>query len=461
MALASSARSSGVRSAARLARFTMAALGCAALIWGCAGESEPVPDIAMPGDDPTISPAEPNAIVLADFIGRLDRQSRKLTFERVEASGSLRAQALDQPQNEVPVSNDGVPGSGPENTVELITNGDVTFGQGFWQANVTLRHFLPRPLNNVFVQVYAVDPNDNQHNALNSDPGEYGLDNRFGLWKYTCDALSLQGPFGVFGQPPSHNAGSRDWFFADPGDAGATYHIRVLTAKTFTGYDYGFPEANPADPTWNACNDLNADPNYPRIRVTGAIGATSREFPFAFTAYGFTSRAIGYNNRGVLSLGFNNSVSDARSRVSTTTANPANNLLPAASPGGTFYKPGIFPFWDDLRYQSGGVGGMCSKLVGTEPQRKVVVTWENLATASGNAPRVGDSYTFSVVLHEGTNNIEFLYLNMVSAAAPDQAQGSSASIGIQNESATAAVQWSYANDGPINSGDAFMWVPSP
>jgi len=63
----------------------------------------------------------------------------------------------------------------------------------------------------------------------------------------------------------------------------------------------------------------------------------------------------------------------------------------------------IAPFWDDLTTRPSG-SEVRYAIVGTPPDRRVVITWTNVEHLGWN-----DSNTFQVILYEGTNEIKFQY----------------------------------------------------
>ena len=61
------------------------------------------------------------------------------------------------------------------------------------------------------------------------------------------------------------------------------------------------------------------------------------------------------------------------------------------------------PWWDDLTTATGAVW---YKTQGTSPNRVFILEWENAVFATGGSD---DTYSFQIVLHEGTNDIDFIY----------------------------------------------------
>jgi len=128
----------------------------------------------------------------------------------------------------LPLVQDGIPYSGPPDTVELVTDwisgNDTSMcpnGAGHWCAQVTLTHFYSVPKPNVYVQITKIHDGKgvpvSGQNASNSDASPYAfLDGSRGLWGY--GALI----------PPSTQS-SRVWEFPDKGEPYPTYTIRVVS----------------------------------------------------------------------------------------------------------------------------------------------------------------------------------------------------------------------------------------
>ena len=388
---------------------------------GCSGEASD-PDVELPGGELS------GSHVLAEFRARLDPAGRTLTFERLDRGSALGTQSID----EVPIESDGVAGSGTAGTVELITN-STTSAPGLFSGNVTLRHFFPRPLSNVFVEAYHIDPDDGQHNAVGDDDSEYGLNSEYGLWKYTATAYQTNGLSGYLGQSTPHNEGARDWTFNDPDGASTSIFLRVVTSLDYATYAQGTNGSSlalSADPVYNGCSQTGAIPGT-FATVAGDEIFASKKLPFTFTIYDTDASHIAFSPRGVVTFG--TSATDAESRQTTSGQNLG---LPSTSAP----RPALFAFWDDIRVNDflsaidGTPGQMCYKVVGSVPYRKVVVGWEDFRF--GNSLKT-DNLNFSAVLYEATNRVEVLYHQMVSTDVL-RAAGGSATIGVQDASGSKA-----------------------
>lgn len=396
-----------------------------ALLAGCSDADEQdiaAPDALFPSEAPPSGPERSS--VVAEIIAHVSPSSKSITFEPVEFDApGLKAQSID----ELNLVQDDNPGDGLRTTVELVTNSvgydadcPAPYQAGTFCGNVTLTSFYQRTLANVFVQATSITP-PTGYNAVNSDPSEFGLDDTFGLWKYTTPAASSP---GVIGQAP-HNSGARDWVFANPDNGDWSMLLRVVSSLKYSGYTFDFSAA----PFIDAC-------------VGGVVTtASSAQYtmPFPFTLYQSTNSIVRFNIRGVLTFGNVNG-----------TASGNNLELPNTSAP----KPAVFVFWDNIKYGAGGQ--MCYKVVGTAPNRQFAITWNNMTFV--DAPdKDTASLQFGVILGEGTNNIDMVYNSMNGSSS--RPSGDSATVGVQNEAGSAST--AEFNQGSYGSGNAYTFIPIP
>ena len=93
-----------------------------------------------------------------------------------------------------------------------------------------------------------------------------------------------------------------------------------------------------------------------------------------------------------------------------------------------FPRPGILPFWDDLRTSGEGI---CVATSGSAPSRILWITWKRACFGNTLAcPAVDVELTFSVGLEETTHRLFIGYLTMRSPDA--RAQGQFATIGVRD-----------------------------
>lgn len=122
----------------------------------------------------------------------------------------------------VPVVQDGRPGSGPPNTVELVTERTASVPGGCGSANgyegdVRLRSFYPGyHLQNAYAEIISVTPTG--HEACNSAPAVPGVSNQYGLFSY--GTLTQAGTPG--------DSAVATWRFRRPDAQGFTFTGRIV-----------------------------------------------------------------------------------------------------------------------------------------------------------------------------------------------------------------------------------------
>jgi hypothetical protein len=149
----------------------------------------------------------------------------------------------------------------------------------------------------------------------------------------------------------------------------------------------------------------------------GVAGTIDLGFPFTF--YGQT-----YTRAYVCTNGFVEFIGAATSNCSLT-----NTALPnAARPNGVIYS-----FWDDTFVDA--AASIRTELKGVAPNRRFVIEFRNLHFFGDTSRRID----FNVVLHEN-GEIQVQHRNRANDA---RERGSSATIGIENETGTIALQFSF------------------
>ncbi|MBU0675377.1 MAG: hypothetical protein KJ950_12095 [Proteobacteria bacterium] len=190
----------------------------------------------------------------------------------------------------------------------------------------------------------------------------------------------------------------------------------------------------PFDPTttnviWDqTCTDFNRDDD--KTLVT--IG-----FTFNFAGIDYTQVRIMSN--GALHFGadqnFQTDYTNEALPITTTVNGPC-----AESPADRV----IAPYWDDLQPGSGGT--VRYDTLGSAPNRRFAVSWTGVPLY----PNTG-SYTFQVVLYEGSNNILFRY-------GGGNTNGSGTTIGVEVND-TDFTQYSY-NTSSVTNGDTILFYPT-
>ncbi len=124
-----------------------------------------------------------------------------------------------------------------------------------------------------------------------------------------------------------------------------------------------------------------------------------------------------------------------------------NNSLPDSNDSDIGGGSAILPFWDDLNPAQGGDVYYLTR--GSAPNREFVVQWNNVPHYYNTG-----SVTIQLILHEGSDNITFLYPD-VNFGSSSYDNGRSATIGLQ-ENTTSALQYSY-NTASVTSGSAICY----
>ncbi len=167
------------------------------------------------------------------------------------------------------------------------------------------------------------------------------------------------------------------------------------------------------------------------ISLSDNAASSALALPFTFVFYDRTYNSIYVGSNGL--LGFSSSgLSDY-----------SNKDLPYV------YTPNtaIYPYWDNLNPAAGG--SVRIGVVGSAPNRRVVVSWVDVPSNYSTATRL----TFQAVLCEGSNDIIFQYLR--TASDTTYGGGRSATIGIENQTGREACQYSY-NTNSVSDGQALI-----
>ncbi len=153
---------------------------------------------------------------------------------------------------------------------------------------------------------------------------------------------------------------------------------------------------------------------------------------FNFPFYGNTYSALYISTNGYISFGSGYSTYSNQNIPSTSSP---NNI--------------IAPFWDDLN--PANTGDIFYQTVGLSPNRIFVVEWRNVTHYPS-----GTDYSFEIQLEESTSTIRFLYGSMNGSYA----DGSSATIGIENSMGTVAVKHSYNQASSVSSNSVIEFLTS-
>ncbi|HEY0734656.1 MAG TPA: S8 family serine peptidase [Herpetosiphonaceae bacterium] len=151
------------------------------------------------------------------------------------------------------------------------------------------------------------------------------------------------------------------------------------------------------------------------LSLTGDDTAVQVNLPFNFNFYG-----TNYNRAYVSTNGFLNF---AASNTSYTNSAIPSSAVPNAA---------IYPFWDDLNVDASA--SVRTQSLGTSPNRQFVIEWRNVSVYGDTTRRMD----FEVILNEN-GQILTQYRNL---AADGREQGNSATVGVENQAGTVALQFS-------------------
>ncbi|HSH03058.1 MAG TPA: Ig-like domain-containing protein [Anaerolineae bacterium] len=226
------------------------------------------------------------------------------------------------------------------------------------------------------------------------------------------------------------------WTAYNPGSADVvtatdTAMVTIFTPPVIPADSYGYIVDGNCATTFNDISGINLG--------LGLLddGETSVSLPFTFNYYGnnITELRVG-NDGGILINNLTGDVPFNNSALPSGDANLANGV--------------ILPFWDDIDSDTGDV---YTATVGVAPDRQFIIQWHQRPHFSN----VGDS-TFQVILYEGSNNIDFVYEDVVFGNASFD-NGASATVGLQRDSSN-ALQYSY-NEVLVFDGQAICFMAPP
>ncbi|NEQ95342.1 MAG: DUF4347 domain-containing protein [Cyanothece sp. SIO2G6] len=172
----------------------------------------------------------------------------------------------------------------------------------------------------------------------------------------------------------------------------------------------------------------------------GEVGVA---LPFNFNYYGdiYSDITIGVNG-GIILGTIAGSVS------------PNNASLPDEQPGQgntTAIVPAIFPFWDDLALDESGTGDIYYQAFSD----KFIIEWHNLAHFD-----VGGVVTFQLILNQGSNEINFVYSDVIFGTTAYDYAGD-ATIGLSGgENGDDGVQYSQ-NTPALNGISSIRFLSDP
>ncbi|MEV0850240.1 S8 family serine peptidase [Streptomyces sp. NPDC049954] len=167
-----------------------------------------------------------------------------------------------------------------------------------------------------------------------------------------------------------------------------------------------------------------------KVALSGDEDSAKVTLPFSVKHYG-----VSYSTASVTTDGLVNFLSSRVGDYSNTTLPTAG----ANTPNGF-----VAPLWDDLTLDK--KSSVQTATTGTKGSRKFAVVWNDAAYATGTPGRA----TFEVVFDEATGAVTLQYKSVAD-------QGAGATVGIQNQAGTDALQYSY-NQSVIADGSAVRFT---
>ncbi len=227
--------------------------------------------------------------------------------------------------------------------------------------------------------------------------------------------------------------------------AGDGVYTSQWTPPSAGSYTLTFPGGDVVDA--EVLNNYVAAPTpYNYVSITGtnlnlgddSVAQITSPFSIAFGGGNFSKLQVGSN--GTISF------TDAYSSF-------INNVIPGLTPVPVTL---VAPFWQDLYPVAGSAQNVYWQVVGTAPDRQLVVEWRNVRSFVCHNDSAA-TVTFEVVFSESTSNILFEYADTVFGDyCYFQDAGAQATVGVQ-VSPTVGTMWTV-NDPVIVSGSALLWT---
>jgi hypothetical protein len=161
--------------------------------------------------------------------------------------------------------------------------------------------------------------------------------------------------------------------------------------------------------------------------------------PFDFTLFTSTFLAgskLNVTINGWMALGESSVQPEFQNGSLPGTAVPRQGS--ASGTSGTLSPNLIAPFFDDLILQRQD-SSVSARVVGTAPDRRWVIDWQNLSLLHEDNFLLEGRVSFQAILFEGSNDIAFQYKTLEGP----RSYGDSATVGLQNASRTLAAQFSF------------------
>lgn len=170
-----------------------------------------------------------------------------------------------------------------------------------------------------------------------------------------------------------------------------------------------------------------------KVALSGDENAEAVALPFPVKYYGVSYTSAYITTNGLVNF------------LSPRLGDYANTALPAAAqPNGV-----VAACWDDLTLDK--KSSVQTTTTGTTGNRRFAIVWNNAALVSDTSVRL----TFEAVFDEATGAITLQYKGIGSSALQ---KGSSATIGIENQAGTDALQYSF-NESVLKDASAIRFSP--
>lgn len=168
------------------------------------------------------------------------------------------------------------------------------------------------------------------------------------------------------------------------------------------------------------------------LNLSGDDSSVALKLPFTFLFYGKAYDEVNVSSNGVLNFNPDLPYFD-------------NTPIPSPQPPNAT----IYALWDDLVIDA--ASGAFTEVLGTAPNRQLVVEWRNVRTLSGDNMR----FNFEVIVGEA-GDITLQY------AAQDESKtiGKLATIGIEDATGGDGLQYSY-NEDSLQTGDSIRYSLPP
>ncbi len=193
------------------------------------------------------------------------------------------------------------------------------------------------------------------------------------------------------------------------------------------GFGYVYKdETEPGGPTFSWIDTIGAT----NTGITGDDSYGTVSLPFTFYYYGTGYTTIYPCTNGWAGL-----------------SGPGSSYYNYPLPSTSLPAAAICAYWDDLYVDGGTTGNIFYKTVGTAPNRKFAIIWQNVRLLGGST-----YMDFEIVLSEADSSITLQYSDLAGNT------GSGATVGIQGAtSGSNYLQYSYNEGALINSRAIRFW----